>query len=99
MLGNPKELIAAIEDFISEILPSTTTWRPENPVTLPAEPLTARELEILRLIAGGGSNQEIAGDLVISVRTVERHITNIYAKIGARGRADATVFALRTLRV
>jgi pimeloyl-ACP methyl ester carboxylesterase len=49
MLGNLKELLAAVDDFIWEILPPTTTWRPEKPVALPAEPLTARELDILRL--------------------------------------------------
>jgi len=49
--------------------------------------LTARELEVLRLVARGRSNQEIAAELVLSVRTVERHIANIYDKIGASGRA------------
>ena len=49
---------------------------------------------MLRLVAGGRSNNEVAADLVLSIRTVERHIGNIYAKIGARGRADATVYAL-----
>jgi predicted ATPase/DNA-binding CsgD family transcriptional regulator/DNA-binding XRE family transcriptional regulator len=57
--------------------------------------LTARENEVLALIADGRTNTEIAEGLVLSVRTVERHIANIYAKIGARGRADATVYALR----
>jgi DNA-binding NarL/FixJ family response regulator len=57
--------------------------------------LTWREVEVLRLIAGGSSNREVAAQLVLSLRTVERHITNIYAKIGARGRADATSYALR----
>jgi DNA-binding CsgD family transcriptional regulator len=56
--------------------------------------LTAREVEVLRLIAAGRSNREIGADLVLSVRTVERHITNIYTKIGARARADATVYAI-----
>ncbi len=56
--------------------------------------LTAREVEVLRLIAGGQTNNEIAEDLVLSVRTVERHIGNIYGKISARGRADATAYAL-----
>ncbi len=50
---------------------------------------------MLRLIAAGQSNKEIAADLFLSVRTVERHITNLYAKIGARGKADATAWALR----
>ncbi len=59
--------------------------------------LTPREMEVLRLIAAGKSNQEIAAILVLSVRTVERHISNIYAKIGASGavaRATATAYAL-----
>jgi DNA-binding CsgD family transcriptional regulator len=56
--------------------------------------LTARETEVLRLIASGQSNAEIAAELTLSVRTVERHIGNLYGKIGARGRADATAYAL-----
>jgi DNA-binding CsgD family transcriptional regulator len=55
--------------------------------------LTPREAEILRLIAAGRSNREIAAKLFLSVRTVERHITNLYGKIDARGKADATAFA------
>jgi predicted ATPase/DNA-binding NarL/FixJ family response regulator len=61
----------------------------------PFNPLTAREDEVLRLVAAGRSNREIADELVLSVRTVERHITNLYAKIGARGKADATAYAFR----
>ena len=56
--------------------------------------LTDREVQVLRLVAGGRTNNEIAAELVLSIRTVERHIGNIYAKIGAHGRADATVYAL-----
>jgi len=56
--------------------------------------MTRREVEILDLIAAGCSNREIADTLVLSVRTVERHITNVYTKIGARNRADATCYAL-----
>ena len=63
----------------------------------PAYPdgMTGREAEVLCLIAVGKSNRDIAEELVLSVRTVERHVTNIYAKIGARGRADATAYVLR----
>ena len=57
--------------------------------------LTARELEVLRLVAAGHSNREIADVLVLSLRTIERHINNLYAKIGARGKADATAYAFR----
>jgi DNA-binding NarL/FixJ family response regulator len=56
--------------------------------------LTARESEVLILLAGGKTNNEIAEELHVSARTVERHIANIYAKIGARGRANATAYAL-----
>jgi DNA-binding NarL/FixJ family response regulator len=46
-------------------------------------------------VAAGRSNREIASTLVLSVHTVERHIANIYRKIDARNRAEATAFALR----
>lgn len=57
--------------------------------------LTERERDVLRLLASGCTNIEIGEGLVISVRTVERHITNIYGKIEARGRADATAYAIQ----
>jgi non-specific serine/threonine protein kinase len=55
--------------------------------------LTARETDVLRLIAAGCTSQEIAERLVISIHTVERHITHIYQKLGVRGRAEAVAFA------
>jgi DNA-binding CsgD family transcriptional regulator len=58
-------------------------------------PLSERERQVLRLLARGQSNAEIASELVLSVRTVEKHVANVYAKIGARGRADAATYALR----
>jgi LuxR family transcriptional regulator, maltose regulon positive regulatory protein len=60
--------------------------------------LTPREVEVLRLVGRGRANDEIARDLFLSVRTVERHLANIYAKIGAAGRtarAAATACAHR----
>jgi len=54
-----------------------------------------RELEVLRLIARGDSNAEIAAQLGLSINTVERHLANVYRKIDARGRADATAWAIR----
>jgi ATP/maltotriose-dependent transcriptional regulator MalT len=59
----------------------------------PSHGLTGREVEVLALLASGLSNQEIADRLVLSIRTVQRHVENIYAKTGARGRAAAAVFA------
>ncbi len=55
--------------------------------------LTRRELEVLRLIAAGHSNRVIATHLVISERTVERHVSNILAKLGASSRTGATAYA------
>jgi DNA-binding NarL/FixJ family response regulator len=57
--------------------------------------LTRRELEVLRLVAAGETNAEIGRRLGVTVNTVERHVVNVYRKIDARGRADATAFALR----
>jgi len=58
------------------------------------DPLTPREREVIRLLAAGRSNEAIARELVLSVRTVERHVENLYAKIGASGRtARATAAA------
>jgi ATP/maltotriose-dependent transcriptional regulator MalT len=55
--------------------------------------LSARELEVLRLVSAGKSNREIASTLVISEHTVARHLQNIYAKLGLSSRAAATAFA------
>src|SRR5262249_38488924 len=57
--------------------------------------LSTREVEVLILIATGVSNQEIAERLVLSVRTVERHINSLYRKIDARSRVDAAAYAAR----
>jgi DNA-binding CsgD family transcriptional regulator len=58
-----------------------------------SEGLTKRELEVLRRLAAGETNKEIATGLVLSVRTVDRHVSNIYAKLGVSSRAAATSFA------
>ena len=67
---------------------STSAHRPEYP-----DGLTEREVEVLRIMAAGRRNSEIAEDLVLSIRTVERHITSIYTKANARNRAGATAYA------
>jgi DNA-binding CsgD family transcriptional regulator len=55
--------------------------------------LTARELQVLRLLAGGKRNRAIASELVVSERTVERHVSNVFAKLGVSSRVAATAFA------
>jgi pimeloyl-ACP methyl ester carboxylesterase len=96
VFGEPSEMREAIDAFLGDVLgqPNSAT-RPAGLEAAP-EKLTPREIEVLRLIASGRSNREIADELVLSVRTVERHITNLYGKISARGKADATAFALRS---
>ena len=68
-----------------------------QPVAAPLRPdgLTQREVEVLRMVAAGESNLQIADELVLSIRTVERHISNSYRKIKAKSRVDATAYALR----
>ena len=59
------------------------------PAQLLVEPLTLRELEVLKLIESGSTNQDIANRLVISIPTVKRHISNLYGKLGAKNRTQA----------
>lgn len=61
----------------------------------PAQPLTPRESEIVKLIAEGYSSQQIADLLIISVKTVARHRSNIFEKLGIRHRGDLTRYAIR----
>jgi DNA-binding CsgD family transcriptional regulator len=58
-----------------------------------AHALTPRELEVLRLVAGGATNKAIAAQLVLSERTVDRHVSNIFAKLRVSSRAAATAYA------
>jgi DNA-binding CsgD family transcriptional regulator len=55
--------------------------------------LTAREVEVLRLVAGGATNRAIAEQLVLSERTVDRHVSNIFAKLGVSSRTAAAAYA------
>ena len=59
------------------------------------DPLTPRETEVVKLIAEGQTNREIAADLVISEKTVERHRANILGKLGMRDRVELTRYAIR----
>jgi DNA-binding NarL/FixJ family response regulator len=64
-----------------------------NSIASQAEPLTGRELEVLRLVVQGARNSEIGQRLSISVKTVETHLTSIYGKLGVQSRAEAIALA------
>jgi non-specific serine/threonine protein kinase len=70
---------------------TATTQQVERP-----SGLSPREVEVLRLLAGGKTSKQIAAELVTSMHTVNNQIASIYAKIGARGKADAVAFAIRS---
>jgi len=67
----------------------------ESELPLTKEPLTERELDILKLVARGLSNQEIAEELVISERTVRTHVSNILSKLHLANRTQAALYALK----
>jgi DNA-binding CsgD family transcriptional regulator len=69
------------------------TTRPRTARPRRADSLSPREVEVLELLMAGQSNNQIAAQLVLSVRTVERHLANIYNKIGVRDRRDAAGYA------
>jgi ATP/maltotriose-dependent transcriptional regulator MalT len=74
-----------VNDFLAA--GSTTSALPGGSGADPRDLLSARELEVLTLAARGHDNAAIATDLTLSVRTVERHLQNIYDKLGLRGKS------------
>ena len=82
-------------DASEEASPTTAQPPPSarKPLTYPAG-LTAREVEILRLVAQGRTNAQVAEQLVISPRTVNWHLTSIYGKIEVSSRSAATRYAI-----
>jgi DNA-binding CsgD family transcriptional regulator len=90
------ELQAARETF-ARLGAATDLARVEGPSGLGRAPvsheLTGRELEVLGLLSSGETNKQIAAELVLSVRTVDRHVSNIYAKLGVSSRVAAASYA------
>lgn len=59
----------------------------------PRHGLTRRELQVLRLLATGMTNRAIADELVVSPRTIDTHVTNVFTKLGVSSRSSATAYA------
>jgi DNA-binding NarL/FixJ family response regulator len=101
----PEDLVSAIRLIAAgeALLAPTVTRRvieafvrqPAPPAQAPSD-LTARELEVLLLMAQGRSNDEIATDLFVSRTTVKTHVTRVLAKLGVRDRVQAVVHAYET---
>ncbi|PYI50882.1 response regulator [Paenibacillus flagellatus] len=70
-------------------------FRQPKPAAEPHHELTDREMEVLRLIAAGKSNQEVADELFIGIKTVKFHVTNILAKLGVDDRTQAAIYAFK----
>jgi predicted ATPase/DNA-binding CsgD family transcriptional regulator/predicted negative regulator of RcsB-dependent stress response len=84
-IGNPQRL-AEVRAALAEIGETATGALPDG--------LTARQAEVLKLLAAGLSNKQIAGQLYLSPATVERHLATVYGKIGVSGRVEAARYAM-----
>ncbi len=101
--SSPEELLHAIRDVyngrssLHPIIAHKLIQELNKPSPLPPtqDPLTERELDILRYIAQGLSNQEIADRLVVSERTVRTHVSHILSKLHLANRTQAALYALR----
>ena len=90
MRGEPFLYPAAVTALIRDYLD-----RAGRGEAVPADPLTPRELEIVKLVAEGYSSDEIAATLVISKKTVEHHRSHVLEKLGMRDRVELTRYAIR----
>jgi DNA-binding NarL/FixJ family response regulator len=90
MRGEPFLYPAAVRALIRDYLD-----RAAHGEETPADPLTPRELEVVKLIGEGHTSEEIAGMLFISKKTVDRHRANVLEKLGMRNRVELTRYAIR----
>jgi DNA-binding CsgD family transcriptional regulator/pimeloyl-ACP methyl ester carboxylesterase len=93
--ADPGRVVSLLLGFFCDGAEPAGTPAAGGAPTVPPDGLSPREVEVLRLLAAGESNSQIARRLGLSPHTVERHVANLYRKIRARGRADATAYALR----
>jgi two-component system, NarL family, response regulator LiaR len=101
--ASPAELLQAIREvqrgdsFLDPVVARKLIQELNRPQELPPtpDPLSEREVEVIRLIAAGYTNQEIADALIISERTVRNHVGNILSKLHLANRTQAALYAIR----
>jgi len=94
VLDDQAAIDPAVQDHLINTIVAPGTAKSRSASDTP-DGLTSRETEVLSLIAGGLSNSEIAERFIVSEGTVKSHINRIFAKIGARDRAQAVTYAYR----
>ena len=92
MRGEPFIYPAAVSTLIREYLERAAARKRR---TSPEDPLTPRELEVVKSIAEGLTSEEIAEALIISHKTVDRHRANVLEKLGMRNRVELTRYAIK----
>ena len=90
--GTTPPAILAVEQFLQDIAQDVGAGDAPS-IAHASSNLSERELEVLRLLASGKSNQQIADELTISINTVRRHVSNVFDKTGIVNRAQAGVYA------
>ncbi len=89
--------ITKVKGYLRQVAARQGSRPPQAAVTPlpPAQPLTFRQLDVVRLLAGGFTNKEIAGRLGMTPKTVMHHTVAIYQRLGVRGRSEAVAWAIR----
>jgi NarL family two-component system response regulator LiaR len=95
VLAAVRDAAAGTASLSPELLTRLTRALRRTPPPDPLQPLSPREREVLRLIARGHSNRQIARDLAIGEQTVKTHVRSILTKLGLQDRVQAAIFALR----
>jgi pimeloyl-ACP methyl ester carboxylesterase/DNA-binding CsgD family transcriptional regulator len=91
--ADPTQGLKALDDFLASLSDVEEPGAAASGVARQTDGVSGREIEVLRLIAAGRSNQQIADELVISASTVAKHVSSIYAKTGAANRVEAASYA------
>jgi DNA-binding CsgD family transcriptional regulator len=97
--GDASQAMTIIDTFIADLPEEPGQPPSDRGLSMVPDGLTPREVQVLKLLAAGMSNKEIAAELMLSPRTIERHVGSIYEKIGIRGRAGAATYAHTRLPV